>query len=937
MTQAFSESVAIADAGFWPTVAEAVLQALDPTNGAAPADLRRLDVIVPSWNHAPPLRAALHALLRRQGHRALMPPRIHTLQSWSGDLADATIQRRVDLFGALRANAWIRSAFGTQATALWALAAHIDVMCDEMTFAAVDGADAFEARLQASLTRHFHRQAARALQPQAQLILQIWRAALAHDGGAGAQIAALDERSRAATRPLVYVATQPAPPWVQAWLSSLAKRVAVHVVRTDYATAVSGRPLLAAAWPELVGASVDAVPIAARARSLKASNSTAAPELIEAHSLEDEAIAVCEQVLTWLRPPGQGDLFAAQTPRSIGLVALDRVAARRVRALLERADVLVRDETGWKLSTTSAAGVVMRLFDLAANGFHHRDLLDWLKSPFTLSGVSGKGYLVETIEKVVRSRGIVQGLGQIVLALHEQHGDENGDEDRSGAIGWLRTLEVHASRFAGEPAPLSTFIQALDDALNALGMRTALSADPVGTEVLHVLDDVRARAVASREMGELRLAPAEYRALIDARFEEVAVAPGAVDSPVVMVSLGGAALRDFECAVLIGVDAAHLPSVPSELLFFSEAVRADLGLRGARETVREQHENLAAVLVRVPRVVAIWCSRVDDEPRPVSAWFARLRAVAQAAGHDPLRRARPITRQLEAVPTQRPAPLAPPLPKPEISATQYQSLVECPYQFYARHLLRLRKLDEVTDEPSPSEYGKAVHEVLARFHVELRGLDLGQVPSNDLAASLARHADDVFSPLIERRPRMLGWRRQFAETQIAYLTWLRKRVTEGWSFAEAEIRHSAGFELDAGGLRSIDLVGRIDRVDVRGEEVEVLDYKTRRRQQLADDLALAGENVQLPFYGLLHPLPVKRASFVFLQRTSDRQDQVGVVPPRQPYPQLVEALRVRLRNDLQRVINGAPMPALGNEVVCEWCEMRGLCRRDFWQDEGPPP
>jgi ATP-dependent helicase/nuclease subunit B len=43
-------------------------------------------------------------------------------------------------------------------------------------------------------------------------------------------------------------------------------------------------------------------------------------------------------------------------------------------------------------------------------------------------------------------------------------------------------------------------------------------------------------------------------------------------------------------------------------------------------------------------------------------------------------------------------------------------------------------------------------------------------------------------------------------------------------------------------------------------------------------------------------------------------------------------LRVRLRHDLQRIAAGAALPALGNEVVCDWCEMRGLCRRDFWQD-----
>src|SRR5439155_2097682 len=279
---------------------------------------------------------------------------------------------------------------------------------------------------------------------------------------------------------------------------------------------------------------------------------------------------VCEQVINWLRPHGQADLFSGPAPGSIALVVLDRVAARRVRALLERAQVLVRDETGWKLSTTSAAGAVMRLFDLSANGFHHRDLLDWLKSPFTLHGFSGKAFLVESIEKVIRARAIVQGLGPIVLALHGAGADHAAEEDRSGAIRWLRAIEAHAGRIAGAIAPLSAFVKALDAALGELGMRAALAADSVGAEVLRVLDDLKARA-ASRDIGRIRLSPAEFRALIAARFEEVAVAAGAIESPVVMVSLSAAALRDFDAAVLIGVDAAHLPALPPDLLFFSNA------------------------------------------------------------------------------------------------------------------------------------------------------------------------------------------------------------------------------------------------------------------------------------------------------------------------------------------------------------------------------
>jgi ATP-dependent helicase/nuclease subunit B len=49
------------------------------------------------------------------------------------------------------------------------------------------------------------------------------------------------------------------------------------------------------------------------------------------------------------------------------------------------------------------------------------------------------------------------------------------------------------------------------------------------------------------------------------------------------------------------------------------------------------------------------------------------------------------------------------------------------------------------------------------------------------------------------------------------------------------------------------------------------------------------------------------------------------------FDNLVEAVESRLRADLQRIADGAPLPAIGADSVCARCEMRGLCRRDYWE------
>ena len=38
-----------------------------------------------------------------------------------------------------------------------------------------------------------------------------------------------------------------------------------------------------------------------------------------------------------------------------------------------------------------------------------------------------------------------------------------------------------------------------------------------------------------------------------------------------------------------------------------------------------------------------------------------------------------------------------------------------------------------------------------------------------------------------------------------------------------------------------------------------------------------------------------------------------------------------LLQDMERIANGEPMAALGEGTACDFCNARGLCRRDFWK------
>ena len=181
---------------------------------------------------------------------------------------------------------------------------------------------------------------------------------------------------------------------------------------------------------------------------------------------------------------------------------------------------------------------------------------------------------------------------------------------------------------------LSGQLRALRHAMTALGMQAGLDADPVGRTVLAELDRLDHQLASQRAAATF----ADLRALLALRFEEAAYVDSAVESPVAMVTLAAAALRDFDAVALVGADASHLPSAMSELLFMSNAVRAELGLATAERTRMEESARLAVLLARTPFTLAAWRARIGDEPNPVSPLLERLQFVSrQATGDDLVR------------------------------------------------------------------------------------------------------------------------------------------------------------------------------------------------------------------------------------------------------------------------------------------------------------
>jgi ATP-dependent helicase/nuclease subunit B len=252
-----------------------------------------------------------------------------------------------------------------------------------------------------------------------------------------------------------------------------------------------------------------------------------------------------------------------------------------------------------------------------------------------------------------------------------------------------------------------------------------------------------------------------------------------------------------------------------------------------------------------------------------------------------------------------------------VSISAYNSLVACPYQFYARHILRLNELDEVQEGIEKRDYGERVHDILRRFHE--RYPQVSGHPADELEAALRRISEEVFADLLQQDFAARAWLARWFAALPAYLGWQAENEAQGWRYAEAE----SAFDWELEGVR---LRGRIDRLDVREEEKRVLDYKTQSEQVLRNKLREPGEDVQLACYAYAHE--AADAAFVSIEN-----GKVKLVEPKHDVPLLAQLNAERLVQAMGDIRGGAGLPANGIDAVCGYCEMRGLCRKGEWMVE----
>ena len=681
------------------------------------------------------------------------------------------------------------------------------------------------------------------------------------------------------------------------------------------------------------------------------------PALARCTDFEDEAQRATAQVLA-----------SVQKARACGgdpvaLIALDRSLVRRVRALLDGAGATLSDETGWKLSTTRAGAAVTRLLEASKPNASTDDLLDWFKSgwvkwPVDFTPIELDA-AVATLESWCRRHGLLSAWG---LGL-----------DTDSAIAeparrlWLRakqTSQVLAPLWAGKRAPLSTLLAFVAEALKDCGALPTLVDDVAGASVLEAL-----RLKAAGEATALDWPAVASDVLMDGHglsrwvdqvleessFRLASAAAGDAKVDVVITPLTRAVLRPFSAIVLPGADEGQLGAMNGVPGWVHGALSEQMGLP-TKDTLRDAQWASFALLMAQPRMDCLSREANGREPLEPSPWFERwtlhtghaLRALqdVRLVRHVPVRRIDmplPSLRQHDLF-GEPSGSLKLPLPQ-QVTATSYESLRQCPYRFFAKHVLNLRAPDELEEGVDRSDFGIWLHAVLQCFHArrDEQAQPIDEVALWVLAAQDVTQAQGLDRD--NRRPFFLPFAATLARLAQNYVAWLRGHEGQGWRFSQAEevVQWPMSLVGTANEEVTVVLHGQLDRLDQRSQDGgetawAVIDYKTGSLDRLKQKVRQPLEDTQLAFYAALaqhapataDPADPRKVTTA-VEAMYVHLDEKAVTSVAHPdVNEAAQALVDGVRVDLTRLLKGAAMPALGEGVACDYCEVRGLCRRDHW-------
>jgi RecB family exonuclease len=481
------------------------------------------------------------------------------------------------------------------------------------------------------------------------------------------------------------------------------------------------------------------------------------------------------------------------------------------------------------------------------------------------------------------------------------------------------------------------------------------------TGVLSILD---ALADAHRRHHDLHWTVDDLAATVRRCVETETFTPVRGRAGVQLVDAAAAPFGDFDGLHLVGLVDGEWPARRRRNVFYSHKVLSGLGWPAQADESATSRESFLDLLQSPRRHVSLSTFSleedalvdrsplVDDAPRAGLAATTLSIPAALVFEHEALM-SRPVP---EGVLDERVRGwLELRRSRPDAAVPQFHGSVgaqatrpwsvsavdlygQCPFKFFARHVLRLPEEHEDEEGLTPLERGRFLHETFEAFYQAWQQRGHGSVTADRLEEARTLFVE-VLTPRLERlsasdaaieRTRFLGSPvaaglidvvlRMEAERDVPVVErWLEHRLEGTYS-----LRSSAG-------PRDVSLRGVADRIDLlKDGTFRVIDYKSSRA---ADDLQLAiyatTARQRLAGYRGRDWVLAEAAYVAFREDPPVRKLARGS----EASEKVLEEQERRAVDYLDEIARGEFPPRPAHRSLCVTCAWAGVCRKEYVEAE----
>ncbi len=529
---------------------------------------------------------------------------------------------------------------------------------------------------------------------------------------------------------------------------------------------------------------------------------------------------------------------AVNLGKSVGIISPDRNLARRIIAELKRFNIEIDDSAGTPLFQTSAGRLVRQIIALCVSDFAPLNLIALLRNYFSNFSLNRReiAKLTNLLEyAILRGSYFALGLEGIKQQVEEnlvgnkKYAPYKLNVTQANKVNHLldkieNALSPLSSLLAKENFTVSQFAQELGNALRATinSNDSQQNYSPDINRIFTWLDDLQ----TSGNLGPV-LNKHNIEAALAGLMNNISViAKKASRSDVAIWGLLEARLQTRDLLILAGLNETIWPQIADPGPWLSRNMAISAGLEPPeRRQGQAAHDFMMAL--GNEKVLITYAKNIGTSPALVSRLLRRLSAfigeeqvrICERRGEEWLQKAKAIDFVKEVKPALRPTPCPPKNKRPKsLSVTEIETLIRSPYDIYAKHILKLKPLDNLAQQPSGRERGNIIHEILDRF-IKANINPFDKTAMEQLLAI----AQQEFALLSALPAKQALWFERFKEigeqfikfeqSQAANIKQRNSEIDGKWVF-------KVGDEL-------FTLKGKADRIDLlKNGFYQIVDYKT---------------------------------------------------------------------------------------------------------------